>query len=885
MKHIIYLVIGMLFFAVNLPAQQLKGYVINKKGEPLPNATVYIYELAKGIVTDDFGEFQTNLDKGTYTCEFRSLGYESLKKSIVMSDENQTVQIELKESSYMLREVVIYPGKEDPAYRIMRKAIAYAPYYRYQIKEYQSEAYIKGGLTINKIPKIIKKAIAKETKKDQIDFNTLIGKPLIMESQSKIHYTSPEKYEQKVIALKSSIPNEFKVSEGLSITTSSIYESKFNGRISPLANGAFRYYAYKLEDVDYQTDYVINKIKVIPRKNNPNLYSGYIYVLENTWNIYAADLHLSQMGSKMRYQINYHAVKPSVFLPTTYDISMQMNIMGMSASVNYFASMKYNKVSIDKKPMPIVADTEIVGENVIYPEEKISPKQQNIWSEIEKLSNKEELSTKESYRMAKLIGRTVEPQEIKESRESLEIKTTEKVKMEVDTLAWEKDNNYWEKIRELPLREDEINSYILKDSLFSKDSVDAKKSQQRTIYYLEKSNPENVFGKIIQGGMWQMNKKVSIGINGLVGAVKEYNFVDGFWLGQTFDLNYAYKKNRNFSLTPSFYYATARNKLLWQVETSLNYAPMMLGEFSLSVGHKSRDINAENGESRFMNAYTSLAYGNNFIHFYDSRFIKAENKIYIANGLQLYTAIEYDKRSSLQIATTYNLFGKDIQNNTPFDGLNYPNQSVSIVTLGLEYTPFYRYRLQDGAKTYVTSKYPTFSVLFKKGIGHKTAIAPSFSRLSFGIDQNVSLSPFESIDYSLSGGVFLSNKNLFIHDFKYFANNRMLFTANTFNRSFSTLPAYYFSQKWWIENHFNYQSQYLLLKNLPFLQHFLFDEGIHLHSLITENQNFYLEGGYSIGFSNLIRVGVFAGFADFRYHNFGIKISYPLWKILENPLK
>lgn len=44
----------------------------------------------------------------------------------------------------MLKEVVIYAAasNEDPAYHIMRKAIAHAPYYRYQIKEYTSEAYI-----------------------------------------------------------------------------------------------------------------------------------------------------------------------------------------------------------------------------------------------------------------------------------------------------------------------------------------------------------------------------------------------------------------------------------------------------------------------------------------------------------------------------------------------------------------------------------------------------------------------------------------------------------------------------------------------------------------------------------------------------------------------
>lgn len=48
--------------------------------------------------------------------------------------------------------------------------------------------------------------------------------------------------------------------------TTSIYNSGMDGRISPLTPGSFRYYAFKLEDVAYQSDLIINKIKVTPRK-------------------------------------------------------------------------------------------------------------------------------------------------------------------------------------------------------------------------------------------------------------------------------------------------------------------------------------------------------------------------------------------------------------------------------------------------------------------------------------------------------------------------------------------------------------------------------------------------------------------------------------------
>jgi len=68
----------------------------------------------------------------------------------------------------------------------------------------------------------------------------------------------------------------------------------------------------------------------------------------------------------------------------------------------------------------------------------------------------------------------------------------------------------------------------------------------------------------------------------------------------------------------------------------------------------------------------------------------------------------------------------------------------------------------------------------------------------------------------------------------------MVFTASDLNRCFNLLEPYTHSGRWWVEGHLNYQSLYLLFKNLPFLQRFSFEEAIHLHGLSTENRKLYL---------------------------------------------
>lgn len=861
MKHLLLAALSAVFIISGLQAQQLRGIITNSKGEPIANSTLYIYEIAKGIAADNRGEFQTSLKPGFYTCEFRSLGYETVEEKVVMGNEDQTITIKLQEKTYMLQEVVVdaNPSNEDPAYRIMRKAIAFAPYYRYQIKEYRSEAYIKGRLTIDKIPRILKRAM--KVNDNEANINSLIGKPLLLESKSNIHFTSPQTYQQHVVALKSSIPKEFEAEKGLSILTASIYDPELDGMISPLSPSALRFYAFKLENTEYLSDRIIHKIKVSPKKKNPSLFSGHIYILEETWNVYSANLSMSQMGTTIQYMIDYHQVKPTVYLPTTYNMILTINTMGIKASGQYFASMKYNSVEADE--LPIASS-----------------------GKLEELTQKENLSNREASKMSKLMAQITEPKEIKKQKESLEIKDIENVKMEVDTLAWKRDSTFWVSVRELPLREDEMRSYQVKDSLYGEDSINGGKSGINEVALSVGENKKGAFGKIMQGGVWKIDEKSSLRYGGVTGAIREYNFVDGFWLGQTVSLDWKIDQDKRIVFSPSLYYTTAQKEWLWHLSSTFNYAPMRLGSLNVSGGHISRDVNSENGESRLMNSLSAIALGQNFIRFYNSRYFHINNTIDLAKGLRLFAGMEVDQRSALKNHTSYNFRNKDVEENIPSPAFQYPNHTATQIALELRYTPRHRYRIRDGQKRYASSKYPTFTIMYEKGINPFTSNnAPLYDRLSSSVSQHIALSPFDRVKWSASAGRFLSQKTIYMNDLKYFRNNLMLFTVSDFNSSFNLLEPYTASGKWWLEGHLNYQSQYLILKQLPFLQRFAFDEAVHLHALSTESRKLYLEGGYSIGLLGVGRAGIFTGFADNKIDRLGIRISFPLWQLMEKPFR
>ena len=83
------------------------------------------------------------------------------------------------------------------------------------------------------------------------------------------------------------------------------------------------------------------------------------------------------------------------------------------------------------------------------------------------------------------------------------------------------------------------------------------------------------------------------------------------------------------------------------MNSNYDYAPASNGKFGLSFGNISADVQEKQGTSRYLNAVSSLFFGDNVIRFYQKQYIKAENSIDIAKGLVLNVSASYEKRHLL----------------------------------------------------------------------------------------------------------------------------------------------------------------------------------------------------------------------------------------------
>ena len=107
----------LLFFVGSLVSKGQEKYSVSgnvvdaKNGEILFGATIYVVELGQGTSTNDYGFFSLSLPQGEYTLRFNYVGFNSVEKTIDLSDNISALKIELNPSEISLDEVEVPPNE------------------------------------------------------------------------------------------------------------------------------------------------------------------------------------------------------------------------------------------------------------------------------------------------------------------------------------------------------------------------------------------------------------------------------------------------------------------------------------------------------------------------------------------------------------------------------------------------------------------------------------------------------------------------------------------------------------------------------------------------------------------------------------------------------
>jgi iron complex outermembrane recepter protein len=109
-----FFVLAMIFIAgIFTYAQNLKGKIIDEKGEGIPGVAIQVVSLGIGTVTDVDGKYSFALSAGTHIVIYSFLGYGSITKTIIMGTADQILDVDMSTSATILQELVISTGSRN----------------------------------------------------------------------------------------------------------------------------------------------------------------------------------------------------------------------------------------------------------------------------------------------------------------------------------------------------------------------------------------------------------------------------------------------------------------------------------------------------------------------------------------------------------------------------------------------------------------------------------------------------------------------------------------------------------------------------------------------------------------------------------------------------
>lgn len=320
---------------------QIEGQVLDAQGEPLSYVNVYVKNTSNGTTTNVDGYYELNLASGTYDIVFQYVGYNTVTQSL---DSPSNRDVVLQVQRYEMEEVVIAADAEDPAYAIIRKAQAKRKYHKGQLNNYECDVYMRG---FNKITSAPEKIMGFDIgDMEGVLDSTRQGIVYLSESVSKL-YTRGGK--QKEIMSSSKVSGE---PRGYSFNSAKEMEYSFydnsvelnRDMVSPIASNAMSHYTYRLEGVQYEENgIVVNKIKVIPKNKYGNVFFGYLYIVEDLWNIHSVDLSLTKEATQLPFidTINfkqvYAPIVDTIWVPLSNVIKFKVGAMGFNLQGSFAA--------------------------------------------------------------------------------------------------------------------------------------------------------------------------------------------------------------------------------------------------------------------------------------------------------------------------------------------------------------------------------------------------------------------------------------------------------------------------------------------------------------------------------------------------------------------
>lgn len=844
----------------------IRGTIKAEDGTPLSFATIFVKQTGTGTAANAEGQYEIILPPARYDLVFQYLGYKTLVRAIFV-EEGKFFQLDIAMTpqEFMLQEVTVNANNEDPAYTIMRKAIAKANYHRNELDFYSARVYMKGAGKLKDYPWLAKKALEKEGVEK--------GRVYISESISDIKFTRPNKFEEKVISIRSdgkdgnTSPTPYIVA--------SFYEPTVQDIVTPLSPKAFSYYKFEYLGSYTDRDYTISRIKVTPRSKGDNVVEGTISIVEEWWSIHSLDIKAQKLGIDIEMKSTYAPIEDKVWLPVSHQFKIDGKVFGFDFEMKYLATLSNYQIKlnpaiyVEPKSMDVIDEKiekkeakAIVEKNKTPKKAKAKPDQSKLQ---ERLASGEEITRKE-------LRALVKEYEKEEQQKQKDPEVVYETYQSIDSAAYKKDSVYWETVRPVPLSKEEVIGYQKADSM---SEVYKRRDEGDTL----KPSKHKGFQPwdILLGDSYRVSKHSNFRIHF---PIPGFNTVEGW--------NFVYKvsfgtilqdtNKTRLTITPAFRYAFSREVASGNLHFNLRNKKY---RFDAEGGKYIAQYNSDQPLHPIVNSFMTLLLEENLMKLYEREYVDLRYKRQVNKKYSYALTASWSKRHELSNNTDWTLVDRSSKVYTENRPVNveietgFPVHEALVAGFNVTGRPWLKYMIRNGQKQEIGNSTPTFSLDYRKGFHGILGSDVNFDQLEVGVRHNFKVGVRGVVDFAVRAGAFLNDDKMYFMDYKHFLGNRTPFITTDPVGSFRLLDYYAFStSNEYLTTSVHYQFRKFLVTRFPFVRAMGIRENVFVNYLGTRSSDNYTEAGYSInGIFRLFRLEAAAAFVDGQYVDWGLRVG------------
>lgn len=708
----------------------------------------------------------------------------------------------------------IFSQQEESIDAILEKAMKAAEKYSEAVEEFEAEIYMR---------------IYVETLKKNFlyRYTHLIPKFVLhdrganeglIEVLSDLKYNYPNNYTADIKQLAGTFSQK-NVEEMLpsNLVHLNVYnEMSSNERFfMPLREASKRYYRYELKRTFKQDDVIFYTISFTPIYKSPKLLEGTFVLEKDTWRVMQFICEGVDLASEFSVELYMGNTVANQMLPVNAVIHQKFSYLGNVVTNRNLVNINYEFIKLNEK----------------------RPK-----------------------------------------AKKLNISNFYKVRL--DSVPVKNDPAFWEQVRKIPLQakeQDLINKFHLEQSL-------KKRREQESDSLNEKKNNAVDWAKTMVMNSRYKYKATNIKYSGIFNpALLGYSSFDGLTYGQKLGVNFELKRQSSLEINAFVGYMFKRKELFTDISGVWNYNPTHLGKLSLSIGNGNKTYSSiflEEIQDSLINNGLNLK--DLAFNYYKDYYLRLYNTVEVVNGFSIGTGLDFHIRDAADNKIDDSAIVSSISKaNNGTDGITkmFKRRKTFAPIITLTWTPEQYFRFERRQKIYVRSPYPTIKLEFSKGVKGIFGSDSEYNRFEFDISQNIQLDLMKSFQYHIGMGFFSNQKSEYFTDFEYFAKRNFPETwddgiggvFNLLNRQF------YNASDSYIQNHFMYESPFIVLNLVPALAKGVVTERLYLSHLYNPFIRSYAEFGYGIG-NNFLNAAVFGSFHRLKFHEVGFKISLNIFK-------